>query len=462
MRDASKQTKVTKTTSIDVATLFGNASSVQQTSVQTTDTRNVSLDQLFSNASLNAQPAPPVANPVGKSVNLAELFQTVNPPPKPQNVVPTPQNLSINDLFSRAAQQQSQQSNSMPMPMPMPVPMPVPMPAPMPNAPATSHGASPAVDPAVALLNTLRGGVMKTPDAQQHYSPQQAFQQQPQQPQQYQPQPQPQPLYQQPQQQQQQQPNPAMSLLDILKGAQPKREPAQEPAVTMQNNLQSAQQPVSNTPLPSQSPPVQQPTPQTNQSPTVLNGTRKPSTNSLLALLQGSNISKPNASGASTPQSQSMSPAMNAPSPTVKSASPQASTSKPSLLDTLMGAGPAKSPSIPPAPISTSPVRQTSSPSVQYDSMSPSRRSISGAPPLELNQAQELAHGQLAKRMQSVNVLSKPEFIQQFLNIIQSDATFLDTLYSDYVKQHPGTPSHQSAAQSPQYFGALYPGMSHQ
>ncbi|KAJ2955358.1 hypothetical protein NQZ79_g8640 [Umbelopsis isabellina] len=86
MRDASKQTKVTKTTSIDVATLFGNASSVQQTSVQTTDPRNVSLDQLFNNASLNTQPAPPLVNPVGKSVNLAELFQSVNPPPKPQNV----------------------------------------------------------------------------------------------------------------------------------------------------------------------------------------------------------------------------------------------------------------------------------------------------------------------------------------------------------------------------------------
>ncbi|KAJ2964510.1 hypothetical protein NQZ79_g740 [Umbelopsis isabellina] len=314
---------------------------------------------------------------------------------------------------------------------------------------------------------------MKSPDAQQQYSPQQAFQQPHQQPRQPQPQqqqqqqqqyqPQPQPRYQQQQQQQQQQPpNPAMSLLDILKGAQPKREPAQEPAVTMQNNLQSTQQPVSHTPPPSQSPPVQQATPEINQSPAVLNGTRKPSTNSLLALLQGSNVSKPNASGTSTPQSQSMSPALNAPSPAVTAASPKAPTSKPSLLDTLMGVGPAKSPSTPPAPISMSPVRQTSSPSVQHDSMSPSRRSISGAPPLELNQAQELANGQLARRLQSPNVLSKPEFIQQFLNIIQSDATFLDTLYSDYVKQHPGTPSHQTAAQSPQYFGALYPGMSHQ
>jgi hypothetical protein len=133
--------------------------------------------------------------------------------------------------------------------------------------------------------------------------------------------------------------------------------------------------------------------------------------------LQGSNVNKP-ASGVSTPQSQSMSPAMNGPSPAVKPASPKAPTAKPSLLDTLMGAGPPKPPSAPPVPKPMSPVPQTSSPSM-HDPMSPSRRSISGAPPLELNQAQDLANTHIANRLISANVLSKPEFIQQFLNLIQ-------------------------------------------
>jgi hypothetical protein len=47
------------------------------------------------------------------------------------------------------------------------------------------------------------------------------------------------------------------------------------------------------------------------------------------------------------------------------------------------------------------------------------RRSISGAPPLMSQQAHELASAHALDRIKTPSVLSKPEFIQQFLNIIQ-------------------------------------------
>ncbi|CAO3633235.1 unnamed protein product [Cunninghamella blakesleeana] len=75
------------------------------------------------------------------------------------------------------------------------------------------------------------------------------------------------------------------------------------------------------------------------------------------------------------------------------------------------------------------------------DLPSSSRSSFSNVTPLMPQQTLSLAQQEINKRLgvnqqqQQQRFLSKPEFIQQFLNIVQNDPTFFDTLYEDYKTQ---------------------------
>ncbi|ORX51655.1 hypothetical protein DM01DRAFT_1408604 [Hesseltinella vesiculosa] len=60
---------------------------------------------------------------------------------------------------------------------------------------------------------------------------------------------------------------------------------------------------------------------------------------------------------------------------------------------------------------------------------------ISSASPLLPEESIRFAQPEIIKRLASHQTLSKPEFIQQFINIIQSDPTFFDILYDQYQKQ---------------------------
>jgi hypothetical protein len=364
MRDASKAT-----TSIDVKTLFGSGLTTVQKTTQTTLGTSVSLDQLFGKATI-AEQRPVSSPPVGKSVDLAALFQAANPPQKAPVVsqqVPhsqPDQALSLNDLFNRAMHQ--------------------------PNRSPVQNDRQPS-NPSLALLNQLQGNPVKEPVVMVE-------------------------------QQQVQPPNPSNTLLDLLKRAQPNRSQPSMQSPTATLNMHS---PGHNQPAPPQtfSPPSQTSV-QQQQSPlppvTVVNGSSKPSANPLLALLQGSNVNKPQHGSASPPQNKVTSPRMNqrAASPRMSQRgspmrSPKAQASKLTLLDTLMGATPAKP--LPTPPLQPQPQQSSPPPPSPLQQ----RRSISGAPPLMSQQAHELASAHALDRIKTPSVLSKPEFIQQFLNIIQ-------------------------------------------
>ncbi|KAI8581742.1 hypothetical protein K450DRAFT_230929, partial [Umbelopsis ramanniana AG] len=381
MRDAKDvQTTPSAGTSIDVATLFGSgANNVQNTGQQPAAPTSVSLDQLFGRASLNEQPS--VNSPVvGKSVDLAALFQKANPqavsamsPPKPkslplddlftnaihQTTPPPPPGkaLSINDLFHNAMQQ--------------------------PQAPVQSD--TPVPNPSLALLNQLRGNPVKEPAMEQVPS------------------------------------NPANTLLDLLKRAKPVSPQGQQPPLhaQMQSPAQYEQR------QPTYSPSVQQQSPFVNQQqPVTVNGSSHPQTNPLIALLQGASVNKPQSPTAASPVNQARSPRLNQRGSQQRPyTSPKAMPSKPTLLDTLMGGSPAKQLPRPPQQLSMQmPEPHPYSPQLQQSTPphpQQQRRSLSGAPPLLLQQAQELTSPRIQDRIRSPTVLSKPEFIQQYLNLIQ-------------------------------------------
>ncbi|GAB5593630.1 hypothetical protein Unana1_08530 [Umbelopsis nana] len=410
MRDASKNAHPIATptsTSIDVATLFGSGSTtVQKTTTQTTSGTSLSLDQLFGKATIQEQQSVS-SPPVGKSVDLAALFQAANRPQKTQEAsqmplqqaAPRPQALSLDDLFSKAMRQ-----------------------------PASAQNEMPVSNQSLALLNQLRGSPVKEPVVEQQAPPT----------------------------------NSAATLLNLLKGAQPNRPHPPVPAQPAQLNMHSpANKPQQVFPSPPAPIVQQQQSPPMTQQPVTVNGS---STNPLLVLLQGSNINKPHQSSIPPPQNKVISPRMHQRgSPRRSHASPKAAASKLTLLDTLMGATPAKPLPTPPmqAPMSPAQLQQQHVSPLQHQSPPPplqQRRSISGAPPLNPQQAHELASTHALDRIKSPNVLSKPEFIQQFLNIIQSDTSFLDALYTDYVSKETSSPkvSYPTANYSPQNYGAPY------
>ncbi|KAI9310175.1 hypothetical protein BX666DRAFT_2010951 [Dichotomocladium elegans] len=62
---------------------------------------------------------------------------------------------------------------------------------------------------------------------------------------------------------------------------------------------------------------------------------------------------------------------------------------------------------------------------------------LNAAPALVPQQVLELTHPELDRRLRAEDrpVLSKPEFIRQFLGMIQNDPSFLDTLYNQYYNR---------------------------
>ncbi|KAI7874830.1 hypothetical protein K492DRAFT_174099 [Lichtheimia hyalospora FSU 10163] len=65
---------------------------------------------------------------------------------------------------------------------------------------------------------------------------------------------------------------------------------------------------------------------------------------------------------------------------------------------------------------------------------------LSNAPPLTSQQVMDLTQSELDHRTpEGQPTLSKPEFIQQFLNMVKNDASFLDSLYDRYKSDRPST-----------------------
>jgi hypothetical protein len=388
MRDAQDvQMTPSAGTSIDVATLFGSgANSVQNTGQQPAAPTSVSLDQLFGRASLKEQPA--LNSPaVGKSVDLAALFQKANPQAVSAMSPPKPKSLPLNDLFTNAIHQTT--------------PPPPPGKAlsindlfnnAMHQPPAPVQSDIPAPNPSLALLNQLRGNPVKEPAMEQVPA------------------------------------SPANTLLDLLKRAKPLSPQGQQqqpplhappPQTYMQLPAQYEQR------QPTYSPSVHQQSPILNQQqPVTVNGSSHHQPNPLIALLQGASVNKPQNHTVASPGNQAKSPRLNQRgSQHGPYTSPKATPAKPTLLDTLMGASPGKQlPRPPQQPSMQMPEPHPYSPQLQQSTPPHSlqqRRSLSGAPPLLPQQAQELTSPRIQDRIKSPIVLSKPEFIQQYLNLIQ-------------------------------------------
>lgn len=394
MRDA-KDVQMTPSAgkSIDVATLFGTgANGVQTSGQQPVAPTSVSLDQLFGRASLNEQQT--VNSPaVGKSVDVAALFQKANPQAVSAMSPPQPKSLPLNDLFTNAIHQTT--------------PPPPPGKAlsindlfnnAMQQPPAPVQSDTPESNPSLTLLNQLRGNTVKEPVMEQVPS------------------------------------NPATALLDILKKAKPLSPQGQQqqsplhappPQAHMQSPAKYEQR------HPTYSPSVQQQSPIINQQhPVAVNGSSHQQPNPLIALLQGASVTKSQNPTVASPRNQVKSPRLNQHGSQQRPyTSPKATAAKPTLLDTLMGASPAKQlPRPPQQPPMQMPEPHPYSPQIQQSTPPhplQQRRSLSGAPPLLPQQAQELTSPRIQDRIKSPMVLSKPEFIQQYLNLIQvSDRTY--------------------------------------
>jgi hypothetical protein len=382
MRDA-KGVKTTASvgTSIDVATLFGSGSNnVVNTSQIPAAPTSVSLDQLFGRATLNDQTSVSTP-PLGKPVDLAALFQAANPPAISARTPPKPTALSINDLFTNAMHQK------MPTP-PQNVALSINdlfnMGMQQPNQPSAPVQPEISVpNPSLALLNQLRGNPVKEPVIEQVP------------------------------------PNPANTLLDILKGAKPISPQQQQQTIRAPPSQVHMQPPVQHEQQqrPTHSPSVQQRSPIIHHQQTLaVNGSNNQQTHPLIALLQGASVNQPETGNVASPRNKVASPHLNQrASPQRPYTSPKATPSKSTLLDTLLGATPAKQLPQPAQQQQVSPLSQKSTPPYPLHQ----RRSISGAPPLLPQQAQELTSPRLLDRIKSPAVLSKPEFIQQYLNLIQ-------------------------------------------
>ncbi|KAL1932817.1 hypothetical protein VTP01DRAFT_8495 [Rhizomucor pusillus] len=67
-------------------------------------------------------------------------------------------------------------------------------------------------------------------------------------------------------------------------------------------------------------------------------------------------------------------------------------------------------------------------------------------PPLAPQHAVELSQGEVLRRFGGGPMLSKPEFIQQFMNIVHNDPLFFDHLYSSYQASRQQQQQQQAAA----------------
>ncbi|RUS24619.1 hypothetical protein BC938DRAFT_473317 [Jimgerdemannia flammicorona] len=158
---------------------------------------------------------------------------------------------------------------------------------------------------------------------------------------------------------------------------------------------------------------------------------------SLLALLQHSDTTAP-----------SSIPHLPLVPPFASTVSPPPSTGTFPPTYPLRVSSPFPPPQAPPSfsPRGSNPSHQQPQPAMLYGPISPRvgpqqgfpilTPTLGGAPPLLPAQAFDVARGEMGRRFGSgAKVMSKPEFIQQFLNLVQNDPTFIDALYNSYVVQ---------------------------